>query len=73
MTNNNNLNEEIKKLNILAAELKKENIKNQETIMDLSNTNNILRIRVNSVHSGNFKLNAFRSEEKNQELEKQIK
>ena len=72
MTNNNNLNEEIKKLNILAAELKKENIKNQETIMDLSNTNNILRIRVNSVHSGNFKLNAFRSEEKNQELEKQI-
>ena len=40
--------------------------------MDLSNTNNILKIRVNSVHSGNFKLNAFRNEEKNQELEKQI-
>ena len=69
---NKDLNNEIKKLNNLVTDLKKEIINNQETIMDLSNANNILKIRVNSVHSGNFKLNAFRSEEKNQELEKQI-
>ena len=73
MTNiNKNLKEEIEKLNIKVSELTTENINNQQQILDLSNTNNILKIRVNSVHSGNFKLNAFRSEEHNQELEKQI-
>ena len=69
---NKNLKEEIEKLNIKVSELTTENINNQQQILDLSNTNNILKIRVNSVHSGNFKLNAFRSEEHNQELEKQI-
>ena len=69
---NKNLKEEIEKLNIKVSELTNENINNQQQILDLSNLNNILKIRVNSVHSGNFKLNAFRSEEHNQELEKQI-
>ncbi len=72
IANNNSLKEEIDKLNIKVTELNNENINNQQTIMDLSNTNNILRIRVNSVHSGNFKLNSFRSEKNKQELVKQI-
>ena len=72
IANNNSLKEEIEKLNIKVTELNNENINNQQTIMDLSNTNNILRIRVNSVHSGNFKLNSFRSEKNKQELVKQI-
>ena len=74
--NNQKLKEEIEQLNVKVSNLENENLNNQQQIFDLSNLNNKLQIRVNSVHSGNFKLNAFeqvqRLQQKNEELQEQL-
>ena len=60
LTNNNqSLNKEIEQLNKKLSQLENENLNNQQKIYKLNNINNILKIKVNSAHSGNFKLNAF--------------
>ena len=63
-------------MNVKVSNLENENLNNQQQIFDLSNLNNKLQIRVNSVHSGNFKLNAFeqvqRLQQKNEELQEQL-
>ena len=66
------LKQEIEQLNIKISNLEAENLNNQQQIFELSNLNNKLQIRVNSVHSGNFKLNTFGRKDNNQELEQQI-
>ena len=60
--------EEIEQLNVKISSLENENLNNQQQIFELSNLNNKLQIRVNSVHSGNFKLNAFSRKDNNQDL-----
>ena len=52
--NNQTLKIEIEQLNKTITDLKNENLNNQQKIFELSNLNNILKIRVNSVHSGNL-------------------
>ena len=70
--NNQSLKKEIEQLNIKVSNLESENLNNQQQIFELSNLNNKLQIRVNSVHSGNFKLSSFGHKDNNQELEQQI-
>ena len=70
--NNQKLKEEIEQLNVKISSLENENLNNQQQIFELSNLNNKLQIRVNSVHSGNFKLNTFGRKDNSQDLEQQL-
>ena len=72
MKKNKDLKEEVDQLKTKVSNLENENLNNQQQIFELSNLNNILQIRVNSVHSGNFKLNAFGRKDNKPELEQKI-
>ena len=84
--NRNNKGEDlqmvIQKLNNKISNLEKENLNKQYQIYELKNLNNKLKIRVNSVNSGNFKLSKGTTKElenkiqmlqqKNEELQEQL-